>query len=277
MACVWVLTDSRYLQQRMPLGLMDALSERGVPMRPVVADQHVASIGPAGGECSEGPWAELRAGDVVVPRTRHPLGLFLLQEAERRGAKVVNSSDAIKAVRNKPGAFRALAASSVPLPETWLASGPAALQALPREFFPLILKPYLGDNARGIVVVSEPVELLELDWNDPIVVAQRFVPNTGVDLKLYAVGEHVWAVRRPSPLSGSLEAHAPLVATPALRDLTLCCGRAFGLGLYGVDVVESASGPLVVDVNDFPNYTGLADPVGVIVDLLAALATGVAR
>ena len=44
-----------------------------------------------------------------------------------------------------------------------------------------------------------------------------------------------------------------------LGDLALRCGQAFGLGLYGMDLVETPSGPQVVDVNYFPGYKGVPD------------------
>ena len=45
--------------------------------------------------------------------------------------------------------------------------------------------------------------------------------------------------------------------TPALRTLALRCGTVFGLDFYGVDCIETAQGPLVIEVNDFPNYSAV--------------------
>jgi len=42
--------------------------------------------------------------------------------------------------------------------------------------------------------------------------------------------------------------------TAELRELTLAVGRAFGLDIYGIDVVETADGWVVLDVNDFPSF-----------------------
>ena len=46
--------------------------------------------------------------------------------------------------------------------------------------------------------------------------------------------------------------------TLALRELALRCGRVFGLELFGVDCIEGLGGPWVIEVNEFPNYTGVA-------------------
>ncbi|MEK6655794.1 MAG: hypothetical protein AABY92_11690, partial [Thermodesulfobacteriota bacterium] len=47
--------------------------------------------------------------------------------------------------------------------------------------------------------------------------------------------------------------------TKELKDLGRRLGRLFGLELYGVDCIESPDGPSVIEVNEFPNYTGVPD------------------
>lgn len=264
MATVWVLTDTRYLGQRMPAAFIDQLSTRGVRARVLVADQLVAEAGCAPG--IRDPWAALRDGDVVVARTRNRFGLSLLSAAERRGVGVLTPWAPIAAVRDKPRAAQMLAVHGLPTPRTFLASSPGSLKALPPECFPLILKPHAGDNGHGLVLVSEPSALDDVHWEDSMALAQEFVECGGVDLKLYVAGERLWAVRRPSPLGrttgqpgldgAAAEAVEP---TPELRRLALACGEAFGLTLFGIDLLESPRGPLIVDVNEFPNYTGVPE------------------
>lgn len=50
----------------------------------------------------------------------------------------------------------------------------------------------------------------------------------------------------------------------------MACGRVLGLRLFRVDLIESSSGPFVVDVNEFPNYTGIDAAPGVIGRLVLA-------
>lgn len=51
----------------------------------------------------------------------------------------------------------------------------------------------------------------------------------------------------------------PFTITPELRDLALRCGRAFGLELFGIDLIISSGQPYVVDVNSFPGFKGVPD------------------
>jgi ribosomal protein S6--L-glutamate ligase len=255
---VWLLTDERYLGQRMPQALRLWLAAERVPTRTLLADRLVASIG---GPDAEDPWSALRPGDVVVARTRDPFALSLLRSAPRPGVAVLTTWESVAAVRNKARAARILAAEGVPTPNTMLAATPAALKSVPRRSFPLLLKPHLGDNARGIVLVRAPEELDDVVWTDGMVLAQEYVDVGAVDLKLYAAGDRVWAVRRPSPLlavgSNGDGPFEPVEPGPELLALARACARAFSLTLLGVDVLQSPAGPLVVDVNDFPNYTGV--------------------
>jgi ribosomal protein S6--L-glutamate ligase len=70
----------------------------------------------------------------------------------------------------------------------------------------------------------------------------------------------VFAARKPSPFNR--DRGAPAQATPADRDmvdLALRCGRVFGLEIYGVDTIETEAGLAVIEVNEFPNFTGVPD------------------
>jgi ribosomal protein S6--L-glutamate ligase len=87
--------------------------------------------------------------------------------------------------------------------------------------------------------------------------AQAYVETGGVDLKLYVAGGRVWGARRPSPLLASQAEGRPAAVTAELRELALACAARFDLRLAGIDVLESPAGPLVVDVNEFPDYTGV--------------------
>jgi ribosomal protein S6--L-glutamate ligase len=98
--------------------------------------------------------------------------------------------------------------------------------------------------------------------NDPSglplpVFAQRDVPSGGRDLKVYVVGERVFAVRKRFSSDSFTRPGRPCEVTAEVREIALRCGEAFGLGLFGLDMIESPDGPVVVDVNYFPGYKGV--------------------
>jgi ribosomal protein S6--L-glutamate ligase len=89
------------------------------------------------------------------------------------------------------------------------------------------------------------------------VLVQEHVPGPGEDLKIYVVGDRVSAVRKPFSATSFAVPGRPVPVREDVRDLALAAGRALGLGLYGLDVIESPDGPVVVDANYFPGYKGV--------------------
>jgi ribosomal protein S6--L-glutamate ligase len=269
---IWTLTDLRYLRQRMPRALTGCLVARGSHrLRIVIADDgsQVSVLGPSSHERSV--WAGLERGDLVIVRSRHPFALALLEEAESLGARTVIGSAALRRVRDKVRALLTLAELGLPTPETFVACRPEDVVRL-RPRFPLLLKPFQGDNGQGIRLVRTSRELFDVEWGEPIVLAQRYVDSGGVDIKLYVAWDRIWAVRRPSPLTGGDAAPMQVSVDAALGRLARDCAAAFELPLLGIDVLRGAEGPVIVDVNEFPNYTGIEEAPEVIAGLLLAYA-----
>ena len=265
---IWILTDRRYLQQRMPSELVGELERIGINVRTVLVDTARVDIGSG---AAESPLDSIRPGDVLVGRSRHPMALTLLAAAAELRCAIVNPWPAVDAVRDKARCIDRLKRADIPTPYTYLAHDLHALRDLPASVYPLVLKPYLGDNSEGIVVVTCSSELAELEWDDRMVLAQRWVETGGWDIKLYSCGADVWAVRRRSPLldeDPDTTLVETLQVTPTLRAIAARCRDVFGLDLLGVDVLLSETGPVVVDVNEFPNYTGVEEATERIASLL---------
>ena len=100
-------------------------------------------------------------------------------------------------------------------------------------------------------------------WTEPIALAQRYFKTDGYDLKLYGMGDQVWGVRKESPFNpratNALSQAGLVELSPELQELGRRCGGLFGLDLYGVDTIVTSEGGLVIEINDFPNYTGVPD------------------
>jgi ribosomal protein S6--L-glutamate ligase len=100
-------------------------------------------------------------------------------------------------------------------------------------------------------------------------------------LKVYVVGTEVFGVRKRSLVLSSeprseqkSQEGLPCEVSDEVRDIAIRCGKALGLGLYGLDVLEAESGPKVVDLNSFPSYRGAADAAPLITDYISAYASG---
>ena len=183
-------------------------------------------------------------------------GLSLLDAAGAAGLTTVNDYRAIRLARDKAVAAVRARAAGIPFPKTWFASRSALLEQIPADAYPLVVKPNSGSSCEQIFRVDDPDQLagLDLDESGPLLV-QPYLPNPGYDVKLYNTGEEVFATVKRSPLHpGADVVEERIPVTAELQELTLAVGRAFGLDIYGIDVVETADGWVVLDVNDFPSF-----------------------
>jgi ribosomal protein S6--L-glutamate ligase len=136
---------------------------------------------------------------------------------------------------------------------------------------PLIIKPYNGGRGVGVRVIRTPQELAAIQPPTEPVVIQQFIPNAD-EVKVYAIGQELFGIRKRETPSGSLRTVCPI--SPEIQSIALKCGRVFGLGLYGLDFIEGPAGPVVVDVNYFPSYKGVPNAARLIADYVSDYAHG---
>jgi len=211
------------------------------------------------------PW------EAALSRGRDLTGLALLAAVAALGVLAINTPHSIELVRNKVAMQAVLQQHGMPVPRTWFAARPAVFRRLADEQFPLVVKPFDGDGARGLWLLTRPEDadqLPELGDDRSIYLAQTLLETDGWDLKLYGIGSHTWAVRKPSPVRfngpgaaelRSAEGAQRVALDPRLRDIALTCGRACGLDLWGVDVAMTPSGPVIIEVNDFPTCSAVPE------------------
>jgi ribosomal protein S6--L-glutamate ligase len=183
-------------------------------------------------------------------------GLSLLEAAAAAGVTTINDHRAIRLARDKAVAAVRARAVGIPFPRTWFASRTTLLDQIPAAAYPLVVKPNNGSSLKDVYRVDSPAELAELDIDDNTrMLAQPYLPNPGYDVKLYNTGDEVFATVKRSPLHPGAEVvEEQIPVTPELRNLARAVGRVFGLDIYGIDVVETADGWVVLDVNDFPSF-----------------------
>jgi len=206
----------------------------------------------------------------VLSRGRDLTGLALLSAVSALGVLAFNEPHAIELVRNKIAMQAVLHQHQLPMPRSWFAADASVFGAVPAKQFPLVVKPFDGDGARGLWLLLRPGDATQLPpmrSDRSIYLAQQLLVTDGWDLKLYGIGTQVWAVRKPSPVefgdagpatTRASNGQAEVVDLDArLRDIALTCGRACGLDLWGVDIALTSAGPFVIEVNDFPTYSAV--------------------
>jgi len=222
--------------------------------------------------------------DLYLLKSHAPQALEVAHYLEGQGALVVNSWAASVACQDRVLMTRYLEDTHLPWPHTQdfaslhdLLKQQDTLSALS---FPIIIKSrysHRGDLVGKIDSIAE-LHALSPRWNEEPVILQEFSQSDGWDIKLWVIDQAIFAARRRTPLEpGASKEDIPL-ATDELptdwRRITLEIGKTFNLRLYGVDLLMTASGPIIVDVNSFPGFRGVQGADDALVELVEHLLQG---
>ncbi|MBH5338137.1 hypothetical protein IHE55_26490 [Streptomyces pactum] len=203
-------------------------------------------------------------------------GLTLLEAAASAGMTTVNDARSIRGVRDKALAAAIGRSRGLPLPPTYAAARPELLAQIPETEYPLVVKPADGSSGRAVRLVASPDQLtgmLPALAREGMLIAQPYVANSGIDVKVYCVGGEFYATERRSPLHPDLPVRERRVELSAeLAAIVARVGAVYNLDLYGVDVLLGPDGPVVVDVNDFPSFRQVPDAAARVARAVLALA-----
>jgi ribosomal protein S6--L-glutamate ligase len=211
--------------------------------------------------------------DLYLLKSHTELSLSLAGALYTRGARLLNPYPSCALTQNKIVVSRLLSEAGVPAPRSWVTADFSFLRDVAATT-QLIIKPYMGHRGAGIVKVTSPEELDAIGPFEYPVIIQEYIPGSGEDLKVYVVGDQVFGVQKPFSETSFSVPGRPVPLTDELVDLSRKVGKACGLGLYGLDIIESDRGPFVVDVNYFPGYKGVPDAARMIADYIDAYAQG---
>ncbi|HEY6097856.1 MAG TPA: hypothetical protein VIW03_00405 [Anaeromyxobacter sp.] len=210
--------------------------------------------------------------DLYVLKSESEMALSVAGALHAVGAPILNPWPVAALMKDKIAATRRLAAAGVPVPETHVTSVPHRLAHL-LEDGPLVVKPYRGSKGRGVRVIWDADELEDAGAGDAPILAQRYHRPDGPDRKIYCIGGQLFGVLRRWPAHTYREKCGESFSiAPELREIALRCGAAFGVELFGVDVVVSGGRPLVVDMQSFPGFKGVPDAALRLADYVYATA-----
>ena len=218
--------------------------------------------------------------DLYILKSITELTLSLAAILHAQGARLINPYLSCALAQDKIVTSRLLGMAGIPQPNSWV-TGKLELMGSLAERMPLVIKPYRGHRGNGVRLVKNPEELATVPPPKSPVLIQQFVEGGGQDLKVYVVGEEVFGVLKDSPQLGIMpQSERPSSSgrayqvSPEVGELARHCGRVLGLGLYGLDILETAQGPVVVDVNAFPSYRGVPNAGTLIAEFIASYARG---
>jgi ribosomal protein S6--L-glutamate ligase len=212
--------------------------------------------------------------DAIIPRIGASVTFYataMLRQFEMMGTFTLNDSDAIIRARDKLRSLQLLSREGIGMPVTGFAHSPddtEDLMALVGDA-PMIIKLTEGSQGQG-VVLAETRQAAESVIDafrglDAHFLVQRYVKEArGADVRCFIVGGKVVAAMKRQAKRGEFRAnlhrggHAEAARiSPKERDMALKAAEIIGLNVAGVDIIRSAQGPLVLEVNSSPGLEGI--------------------
>ena len=228
--------------------------------------------------------------DAVLPRigaSQTSYGTAIVRQFEMMGNYCINTSDAIKASRDKLRSLQILTKHGIDMPVTGYASHTMDIHDVIEKVgkTPLIMKLLQGTQGNGMVL-AETVKAAESVMKafkqvDADILVQEFIKeSSGIDIRAIVVGEKVVAaMQRVAPVGefrsnvhrGATTQHINL--TQEEEDTAIQSTKILGLNVAGVDLMRSKRGPLVLEVNSSPGLQGIelltgADVAGEIISYI---------
>lgn len=206
--------------------------------------------------------------DLYLWKSHGALANSIAAYVTANGGRLLNTYESTMQVRDKLLTAKRLMNAGIPTPEAYVTSDLTGLKMLAGAS-PIVVKPNHGHRGQGITIARRPADLDGRYQGEQILFAQRYVSGDGRDLKAYAIGQQTFGVKRVFPARTLAEKQGeayPL--TDELDDIVLRCGEVFGLDLYGVDIIETAEGPFVLELNCWPGYKGVPHAARLLADYI---------
>ena len=241
--------------------LVQLLTDRGVHVELTFPEKQLTDL------------AQVRVEqDLYLLKSGTEPALSLAGSLHMLGASTLNPYPTVAMLRNKVIVMRALQAAGVPVPDTYMTCN--ADDVLPLlASGPLILKPYRGTRGRGVRIIRHPEDLADLPEDDLLLFQRYHAPDgpDGLDHKLFRIGDRIFGIRRVWPIRTYEDKLGTPFEPPAeLQEIARRCGDAFGIDLYGLDIIMSDGKPYVVDLNKFGSYMGVPDGARLLADHIYA-------
>lgn len=163
-----------------------------------------------------------------------------------------------------------LQVAGVPMPLTFIATtSNAAKRILEKIKYPIVLKFPQGTQGKGVMFAESYASANSLldalnILNQPFII-QEYIETDSSDIRAFVVGEKVIAAMKRKAIKGEKRAniHAGGIGEPIELDfytkkVAIQAAKAIGAEICGVDILESASGPKVIELNLSPSLQGIS-------------------
>jgi ribosomal protein S6--L-glutamate ligase len=214
---------------------------------------------------------EIRDVDVIIPRIASSLtryGSAIVRQFEMQNVFTTTSSIAIVRSRDKLRSMQLLAKANAGIPKTVFARETADFEGVLEQVggAPVIIKVARGTHGNGVVLAETrkaALAVMQAFYVEGVnFLVQEFVAESaGVDIRALVVNGKVVASMLRQSLDDDFRSNLhqggegiPVKLTVEERKTAIKAAKAMGLTICGVDMMRSARGPLVLEVNASPGF-----------------------
>ncbi|RBP52753.1 30S ribosomal protein S6--L-glutamate ligase [Arenicella xantha] len=222
---------------------------------------------------------ELPRYDAVIPRIGASItfyGTAVVRQFEMMGTFSVNESVAISRSRDKLRSLQLLSRKNVGLPRTGFANKSTNIKDLIKTVggAPLVVKLLEGTQGIGVVLAennksAESIIEAFMGLNANILVQEFIKEAGGADVRCFVVGGKVVAAMKRQGAEGEFRSNLHRGGSAKLirlskeeRATAMNAAKVMGLNVCGVDILQSATGPVVMEVNSTPGLEGIETATG---------------
>ena len=217
--------------------------------------------------------------DAIIPRIGASVtfyGAAVIRQFEMMNVFTALGSEALLRSRDKLRSLQLLSMSGLGLPKTAFANYPRSIDRLIPYVgeVPLVIKLLEGTQGLGVVLTeSKNAAESVIDAFNQLkarIIVQEFIKEAGgADIRAFVVdGKVVGAMKRKAK-KGEFRSNLHrggrakvIELTPEENAAALKATSVLGLGIAGVDMLQSARGPLIMEVNASPGLEGIEKATG---------------
>lgn len=214
---------------------------------------------------------EVTGVDVIIPRIASGLtryGSAIVRQFEMQNVPTITSSISIVRSRDKLRSMQLLAKAGVGIPKTVFVRETADFEGVLEQVggAPVIIKVARGTHGNGVVLAETKkaaLAVMQAFYVEEVnfLVQEYIAESAGVDIRAFVVNGKVVASMIRQSLDDDFRSNLhqggtglPVQLTTEERKTAQRAAKAMGLSVCGIDMMRSARGPLVLEVNASPGF-----------------------
>lgn len=217
--------------------------------------------------------------DAIIPRIGASVtfyGTAVVRQFEMMGTFSTTESEALVRSRDKLRSMQVLSRAKIGLPKTVFTNYSRDISGVIKHVggAPLVIKLLEGTQGLGVVLAEtkNAAESVIEAFNGlhARVIVQEFIKESkGADIRVFVVDGHVVGAMKRQGKEGEFRSNLHRGGSAEVIELSdeeeiaaVKAAKSMGLGVAGVDMLQSARGPLILEVNSSPGLEGIESATG---------------